>query len=182
MAFVQKFKTMEVNKQLAFVMRNSPDTNQEGRKFWREWVSRHWKKWNLLGLVEKSLKARGADPWTIMAEDNCREVSNYKPLLCYDIYSLLPKLPTQEDANVDSHISAIAVDVFGVEALVNPANANRIKLKAKRFTSDLVTHLWNAYRKTIHREFNRIEMETKILEDEWKGKVNSNIFLESVDP
>jgi hypothetical protein len=58
-----------------------------------------------------------------------------------------------------------------VDALVNPANANRIKLKVKRFTGDLVTHLWNGYRKTINREFTRIEAERKTLEDAWKGTV-----------
>lgn len=76
-SFVAKFRTIEDSKQNAFVMKNSSDDNQNGRKSWREWVNRNWKKWNLLGLVEKALNERGADPWTIMAEDNVRVVSNY---------------------------------------------------------------------------------------------------------
>ena len=154
-------------------MRNAANADQEGRKFWCNWVTRHWKKWNLLQLVEKTLKARGADPWTIMAEDNSRVVSNINSSpFDYIINSFFHKLPTQEDANIDSHISAISTDLFGVDALVNPANPNHIKLKAQRFTSELVTHLWNAYRKTINREFTRIETERKNLEDAWKGTVN----------
>lgn len=77
-SFVTKFRTIEEGgKQNAFVMKNPPDDNQDGRKSWREWVNRHWKKWNLLGLVEKTLKERGADPWTIMGEDNVRVVGIY---------------------------------------------------------------------------------------------------------
>jgi len=75
-SFVEKFRTTDNSNQNAFVMRNISDANQDGRKIWREWVTRHWKKWNLLRLVEKTLKARGADPWTIMAEDNSRVVRN----------------------------------------------------------------------------------------------------------
>ena len=76
-SFIEKFRTTDASNQNSFIMRNISDPNQEGRKFWREWVSRHWKKWNLLGLVDKTLKARGADPWTIMGEDNSRVVRNY---------------------------------------------------------------------------------------------------------
>ena len=80
MSFIEKFRTMEGFKQNAFVMRNMSDANQEGCKFLCDWVTCNWKKWNLLQLVEKTLKSRGADPWTIMAEDNCRVVSNYNHL------------------------------------------------------------------------------------------------------
>lgn len=34
-----------------------------------------------------------------------------------------------------------------------------------------MTHLWNAYRKTINRDFSRIETERNNLEDVWKGRV-----------
>jgi hypothetical protein len=76
-SFVAKFRTIEEDKQNAFVMKITSDDNQDGRKAWREWVNRYWKKWNLLGLVEKTLKERGADPWTIMAEDDVRVVRVY---------------------------------------------------------------------------------------------------------
>jgi len=99
----------------------------------------------------------------------------------FDINSLFHKLPTREDANIDSHISAIATDLFGVDALVNPANANRIKLKVRRFTSELVTHLWNGYRKTINREFTKIETERKNLEDAWKGTEKYILFSSILD-
>jgi hypothetical protein len=75
MSFVDKFRTIEPARRNSFVMKNTSDANQEGRKLWKGWVGRHWKKWNLLGLVEGTLKERGADPWTIMAEDDTRIVS-----------------------------------------------------------------------------------------------------------
>lgn len=75
-SFIAKFRTIEAAKQASFVMKNASDSNQDGRSCWRRWVASRWKAWNLLGLVEKALKERGADPWTIMAEDNTRVVSD----------------------------------------------------------------------------------------------------------
>jgi hypothetical protein len=90
--------------------------------------------------------------------------------LAMKLIYLCAQLPTQDEANITSHLSFIVSDILGLDALVNPANPNRIKPKARRFTSELVTHLWNAYRKTIHREFNRIEVERGNLEMEWKSR------------
>jgi hypothetical protein len=74
-SFVNKFHTIDDAKKPQYVMKSTSDENQEGRVYWRALVTRYWKKWGLLGLVEKILKERGVDPWTIMAEDNTREVS-----------------------------------------------------------------------------------------------------------
>lgn len=75
-SFINKFRTIEPGQQKSFVMKNASDSNQDGRNSWRRWVTSRWKAWNLLGLIEKALKERGADPWTIMAEDNTRTVSD----------------------------------------------------------------------------------------------------------
>lgn len=85
------------------------------------------------------------------------------------VICLCCQLPTQDDANILSHLSFIVSELFGLDALVNPANPNRIKGKARHFTSQLVTHLWNGYRKTIHREFDRIEKQRVNMQSEWKG-------------
>lgn len=63
----------------------------------------------------------------------------------------------QDEANVPLHIPAIAIELFGIDAQVNLGNLNRIKLKAQWFTETLITHLWNAYWKTIDHDLTKIE-------------------------
>ena len=81
----------------------------------------------------------------------------------------MKQLPTQAEANISSITHQIAVEIFGPEALVNPANPNQLKLKVQKFINTVVTHLWNAYRKTIDCDQDRIESIELELIQLWKG-------------